>query len=647
MNDYSLNILNLQKNKIAQFEAKGIHTLGDLATYFPRKYYDFRKVTHVSDVINGEMYVLSGRVIDIREGIGRYSVICEETVPDQSGKKQQFCVVWFGQGYQVSKIKVGYVYYFCGKATYFRDTVQICPPIAFSEKRDEVCKIMPVYSKIKGMSNEYLIDKIAQAIAYLGLSYEYSKKDDVAKELDLMPFISAISQMHDPKSTEEYKMAASRIAFETIYDFYEELKSRSACETSSVVGVGSDKLVSTAISSLPFALTSDQRSTVDKIIADARAGKRINVLISGDVGCGKTIVAILSSIFMYEGGYQTIVMAPTLVLAQQHYLEFMKVLKPLGIKAALLTTDTSKKARKKLCEDFKSGAINILIGTHAVLNSEIIPYKLGLTVVDEEHKFGVDQKNALVGMDQAGIHHISMTATPIPRSIANTVYGMDTDVIQIRTMPNGRLPIKTAQYFSSREAFEKIYEEVQSGHQAYIVCPFIEPSDMEQFANVVSVSAVKTATDKYYATKQTPVRTAVLTGDMPQKEVLAVIDQFAKHEVDVLISTTIVEVGVNVPNATVIAIMSAERFGLAALHQLRGRVGRSTYQSYCLLCSPQRTERLDVLCATNDGFEIAEKDMQMRGPGDIVGTAQSGASKQIETVIRFPRLAAAVRSKIC
>lgn len=647
MTDYSLNILNLPKNKIAQFETKGIHTLGDLAMYFPRKYYDFRKVAHVSDVVNGEMYVLCGRVIDIREGAGRYSVICEETTPDQSGQKSQFCAVWFGQGYQVSRIKVGHVYYFCGKATYFRDTVQICPPVAFSERKDEVCKIMPVYSKIKGMSNEYLVDKITQAIAYLNLGQVNGKKEAAAKELNLMPFISAASQMHNPKSPEEYKMAASRIAFETIYDFYSELKSKSACVSASVRRVGSDKLVNAAISSLPFALTYDQKTTIDKIMADARAGKRIDVLISGDVGCGKTVVAILSSIFMYEGGYQTIVMAPTLVLAQQHYQEFTKVLEPLGIRAALLTTDTGRKDRRNLCEDFSSGKIHVLIGTHAVLNPEIIPYKLGLTVIDEEHKFGVEQKNRLASIDKAGIHHISMTATPIPRSIANTVYGMDTDVIQIKTMPNGRLPIKTAQYFSSREAFEKIYEEVRSGHQAYIVCPFIETSDMEKFANVVSVSAVKTAADKFYAKKPDTVRTAVLTGDMPQKEVLAVIDQFAKHEVDVLISTTIVEVGVNVPNATVIAIMSAERFGLAALHQLRGRVGRSTYQSYCLLCSPERTERLDVMCATNDGFEIAEKDMQMRGPGDIVGTAQSGSSAPIEAILRFPRLAAAIRAKVC
>lgn len=646
MNNYSINILNLPKQKLSQFESKDIHTLMDLAMYFPRKYYDFRHITKVLDAKPGDMCALQGRVIDIRDNGGRYTVICEEQDPVNGGYKPQFSVVWFGQGYQVNKIKMGCLYTFCGKVSVFRDNIQICPPIAFSDKESDVCRIMPIYSKIKGMSVEYLTNKVVQSIGYLGLEYKETQKDKVAHSLSLMPLLSAISQMHDPASKELYKMAASRIAFETIYDFYDDLKKKSSCVNTSVTNVKDDGLVRKAITALPYKLTQDQESTIEKIMGTAKSGRRINALISGDVGCGKTIIAILASIFMCENGYQTIVMAPTLVLTQQHFSEFSKIVEPLGIKVALLTTETKQKDRKKIFSEFGAGNINILIGTHAVLGKDVIPQKLGMTIIDEEHKFGVEQKMTLESLAQDGIHHLSMTATPIPRSIAKSVYGMDTDVMSIRTMPSGRLPVITKQRFSSKQVFEEIYEEVQKGHQAYIVCPFIDTSDQDQFADVISVSAVQVAADKYFLNKQSRVRTAVLTGDMPQKDIIRVINSFVAHEIDVLISTTIVEVGVNVPNATIIAIMSADRFGLAALHQLRGRVGRSSYQSYCLLCAKNSTDRLNVLCETNDGFEIAEKDLAMRGPGDIMGTAQSGDSKSIETIIKFPRLAAEIRNKL-
>ena len=385
---------------------------------------------------------------------------------------------------------------------------------------------------------------------------------------------------------------------------------------------------------------------METIIREAKEGRRIRSLISGDVGCGKTVIAILSSILMWENRLQTIVMAPTLVLARQHFQEFQRIAVPLDVNIALLTTETKKKERQIIVSEFTEGKIDILIGTHAVLNDEIVPHKLGMTIIDEEHKFGVRQKERMEEFDRAGVHHLSMTATPIPRSIAMSVYGRDLAVIPIRTMPNGRKPVITSHCASTKDAFETIYRQIEAGKQAYIVCPFIEDSENEKFKNVISAAAAKKAAEKYFAGKPRRVRVGLISGDMKQQDIMETIDRFRAGRLDVLVSTTIVEVGVNVPNATIIAIMSAERFGLAALHQLRGRVGRGDDQSYCLLCSPVRTQRLDVLCGTTDGFAIAEQDLALRGPGDLNGEAQSGASKVIETILRFPKLAEAIRKRV-
>ena len=397
------------------------------------------------------------------------------------------------------------------------------------------------------------------------------------------------------------------------------------------------------IQTLPFTLTADQTKTIDTIISEARAGRRIHSLISGDVGCGKTMMAVLSSILMWENGFQTILMAPTLVLAQQHYKEMSGYAQKLGMNIGLLTTETKKSERKKMLAAFNDGTLHVLIGTHSVLSDDVQPVNLGLTIIDEEHKFGVGQKAKLEEYDKAGIHHLSMTATPIPRSIAMAVYGRDLDVLPIRTMPNGRKPVITKQCFRHEEVFRDIYEEVQSGRQAYIVCPFIEDSDSDRCKTVVSVQSAAQEATAYFQEQPENVKVGMISGDMKQKDILETINRFAAHELDVLISTTIVEVGVNVPNASIIAIMSAERFGLAALHQLRGRVGRSRDQGYCLLVSSEQSERLNVMCSTTDGFEIAERDLQLRGPGDLTGEAQSGASKVIQLIMMRPNLAMAVK----
>lgn len=284
-----------------------------------------------------------------------------------------------------------------------------------------------------------------------------------------------------------------------------------------------------------------------------------------------------------------------------------------------------------------------MIGTHSVLSPDIEPHNLGMTIIDEEHKFGVKQKAILTEFDKAGVHHLSMTATPIPRSIAMTLYGRSMAVLPIRTMPKGRKPIITEQCAKYETAFQKISEEIKNGHQAYIICPFIEDSESDKFQNVVSVAAAQKMAEDYFGNS---AKIGIISGNMKQEEIINTVSAFQAKQFDILISTTIVEVGVNVPNATVIAIMSAERFGLAGLHQLRGRVGRGSDQSYCLLCSAAESQRLDIMCSTCDGFEIAEKDLLLRGPGDLNGEDQSGASKVIEVIIKHPKLTEVIREKI-
>ena len=614
---HSIEQLHLSKQKQAQFESKGLTSVEDIAYFFPRRYIDFRKVSRVNDIQVGEFCALEGVVKEKWEGGGSsYTAKIEELQETRPGYKAVFYVSWFGTSYHIDKLVPGESYIFCGKTSVFRGNLYISAPLAFGQDRNKVCSIMPIYSKIQGMSSDYMTRQINASIDFLRLNDKGGPKDLFASSLGLMPKYMAIREMHQPTDSQQYKHAAQRMDFEEIYDFYEELSRKSMYLIGTQVEkASSEEMTRKAIAGLPFPLTADQKAVIDTII------------------------------FMAENGCQSIVMAPTLILARQHYQSFTDICDKLKITVGLLTTETKKKERNSILKAFENGDLDILIGTHSVLSDDVVPCSLGLTIIDEEHKFGVAQKAKLEEFDKAGVHHISMTATPIPRSIANSVYGTDLDVLPIRSMPAGRKPVITKQYFNMDGAFEKMYEEIQKGHQCYVVCPFIEDSDSTKFQDVVSVAAASAAMSRYFAQKPNAVRTGIISGNMKQQSILETAAQFERGELDILLSTTIVEVGVNVPNATAITIMSAERFGLAGLHQLRGRVGRGDAQSYCLLCSAERTERLDILCKTTDGFTIAEEDFRMRGPGDITGIAQSGDSAVINKIVRRPKLAQMIRQR--
>ena len=374
------------------------------------------------------------------------------------------------------------------------------------------------------------------------------------------------------------------------------------------------------------------------MMENAEAGRRIHALVCGDVGTGKTVICTLAAAGFIGSGYQAVIMAPTQVLAKQHYDSISKMLEPFGVKTVFLDSTLKKSERTAVLKEIREGSAQLIIGTNSCIGKDVIYKDLALTVVDEEHRFGVNQRAAIIEKAARGVHSITMSATPIPRSLAQVVYGDNVQLYTIRTRPEGRLPVKTRIFKNELGNMKFVLKEVRAGHQAYVVCPMIEQSEKSpELKSVDAVSQMYRETLEPYG-----VRIAELTGKTPKEEADGIIDRFKSGEIDVLIATTVIEVGVNVPNATVMIITNAERFGLSSLHQLRGRVGRSSLQSYCVLQSEDESEkglsRLQVMCDTNDGFQIAEADLKQRGAGDLLGTQQSGDNKYVSLIIANPEI---------
>lgn len=620
--------------KEKQFQSKGITCVEELATFFPRKYQDFREKKAIKDLKDGDICRVSGVILNVYDG-DRFSV----QLDDGTGIME---ITWFGGCYFKASLERGTLWTFCGKAGSFRGQPNMVQPVLCAMGENKLAKINPVYSKIQGMSDKYLKQKVDDSLSVMAAAAVWSEQDAVAKSLGIMERIPAMREMHQPTSGDSWKAARKRMAFDEMYDFYESLY-RSRQNRIFALGKPMPKREKAGafVKSLPFELTADQKSAVDSIYAGMNREQPLNAIVAGDVGCGKTAVAFIAALMACENGHQAIVMAPTLVLARQHNEEMGKMAATAGVRTALLTSETKAKERKAILAGLADGSINILIGTHSVLSSDLEFNDLGLTIVDEEHRFGAAQKALLEAYDKAGTHHLSMTATPIPRSYASSLYGDNLDLITIETMPAGRKPVITSVEQNRAEVYKKLMDEVKVGHQAYVVCPFIEDSEDEKFKDVLSVNKIEAELEKFC--KGTGVQPACISGDMKQKDILAVIDRFAANEVQILVSTTIVEVGVNVPNATAIAVMNANRFGLAALHQLRGRVGRKGDQGYCYLVSEQSNEKLAAMTMYSSGFKIAEMDLKLRGPGDILGLEQTGSSKVIETIMKYPNLAGYIR----
>ncbi len=603
----------------------GITTLQDLIAYLPRRYEDRRALRHIADLQNGETACVAAMVASpptlahIRKGMDLIKV----RAVDETGALD---VTFFNQTWLKTSLRQGETYIFCGRAEGNLLHRQMASPIVeLAGRREQTGRIVPIYPLTAGVSQLVLFRSIRQGLDACADILPDVLPDDIRRAHHLCRIGYAYENIHFPESAEALDIARRRLAFEELFLFSIGLKRlRSRREVVSVppcqeVDMGG------FFGALPFTLTDAQRRCVEEALQDMRSGTPMNRLCQGDVGSGKTMVAAACVYFMVKNGRQAALMAPTEILARQHYGGLAPLMEQLGIRCALLTGSTSAKTKRSVLQQLSSGEIDFAIGTHALLTGSVEFADLGLVVTDEQHRFGVAQRAALAAKGSHP-HMLVMSATPIPRTLALILYG-DLDVSIIDQLPPGRKPVETyavpGSYRPRIYAFlDKLMAE---GRQAYIVCPMVEESDDAAADDRKAVTA--------YAEKLQeevfPHRSvAFVHGKMKPREKEAVMAAFAAGKTDILVSTTVIEVGVDVPNAAVMVIENAERFGLSQLHQLRGRVGRGQHQSYCILISDNRNEetreRLKVMTKTTDGFRIAEEDLRLRGPGDFFGERQHG-----------------------
>lgn len=640
----NIDVLKIPTVKKNQFEKKGIRTIEDLLRYMPRKYYDFRNPKKVKDLEENEFSAIIGTVYEIKE----YPKMIKVVIRDESNWKMD--MIWFQAKYIKKMIFVGEKYIFCGKVqfpTYPGAKKQIANPL-FSKNIEKYQRILPVYSKIKGMSDEYLIQCIDEALMisskkeYLGL--------DILRDFNLVRNFEMERIIHQPKTFEEIEKAKDRLIFDELFRFCLIIQNQFLShDNTSKYEMPKAESITPFMNTLPFKLTDGENSqleTVRSIYRKMRKKIRTHSLVQGDVGCGKTLVAILLMLICAENGHQAALMAPTNVLAKQHYEEVSRLLAYLPwVNVVFLNGKMKAKEKREKLAMIKSGEANIIIGTHAVVSSGVEFKNLALTIVDEEHRFGVLQRKLLQEKSEEGVHHVTMSATPIPRSLAMTVYGEGIDVYTIKAMPKGRKPIVTTIETEHEKAYKFMYEEIKKGRQCYVVCPLIEESESERLQDVESVDEAFIGLTNFFK-KNPEVKIGKITGKMKQEDVDSEIQKFANLEYNIIVSTTIIEVGVNVPNSTVMLIKNAERFGLAQLHQLRGRVGRGESQSYCILLSDKEGEtRLKIMEETTDGFRISEEDLKLRGLGDFIGTKQTGDNKAVMLMIANPDLYKKIKLK--
>ena len=602
----------------------GICTLRDLIAWFPRKYDDRRQAKRIADLVPGEtacvaaMIATPPTVSHIRKGMDLVKV----RAVDETGVLD---VTFFNQTWLKNQLVQGETYIFYGKAEGNLLRRTMASPIVEQEGRGEFTgRIVPIYPLTAGVSQLILSRSIRQGLDACAAILPDVLPDEVRQAHQLCRIGYAYENIHFPEDEKALDLARRRLAFEELFLFIIGLKRlRNRRETVHVPPCGAVDMEA-FYSALPFTLTDAQRRCVEEALRDMRSGQPMNRLCQGDVGSGKTMVAAACVYFCVKNDRPAALMAPTEILAQQHYNGLAPLLETLAIRCALLTGSTKAATKRSICAQLASGEIDFIIGTHALITEGVEYADLGLVVTDEQHRFGVAQRAALAAKGQHP-HTLVMSATPIPRTLALILYG-DLDVSIIDQLPPGRQPIETYSVPGSYHprVYTFIRKLVNEGRQAYVVCPMVEENDeLPDERKAVTEYAKKLQTEVF-----PDLKVAFVHGKMKPKEKDAVMTAFAAHETDILVSTTVIEVGVDVPNAAIMVIENAERFGLSQLHQLRGRVGRGKHQSYCILISDNKNEetkqRLKVMTKTADGFKIAEEDLRLRGPGDFFGERQHG-----------------------
>ncbi|QYR61479.1 ATP-dependent DNA helicase RecG [Fusobacterium polymorphum] len=614
--------------QLLNLKSLGINTVYDLIYYFPRAYDDRTNVKKIGELKFNEYVVIKANVMSVVNLTVRSGKkIVKAMVSDGTGIME---ILWFGMPYIKKSLKIGEEYLFIGQ-TKKSAVFQLINPeykLFSGQQKASESEILPIYSSNKNITQNSLRKLVEKFLVNFLNYFEENIPKELIKEYKIMERKSAIKNIHYPVSMKEIEEAKRRFAIEELLILeLGILKNRFIIENSNSKNYeveGKKEKVREFLSQLTFNLTNAQKKVIKEIYDEISNGKIVNRLIQGDVGSGKTVVAMVMLIYMAENDYQGALMAPTEILANQHYLGIKERLEKIGLRVELLTSSIKGKKKNEILEGIANGDVDIVIGTHSLIEDDVIFKKLGLIVIDEQHRFGVNQRNKLREKGFLG-NLLVMSATPIPRSLALSIYG-DLDLSIIDELPPGRTPIKT-KWIANDEDLEKmynfIYKKVNDGNQAYFVAPLIETSDKMALKSVDKVSE---EIERKFSNK----KIGIIHGKMKAKEKDEVMLKFKNKEYDILIATTVIEVGIDVPTSTIMTIYNAERFGLSALHQLRGRVGRGSKQSYCFLISNSTTEnskqRLSIMEETEDGFRIAEEDLKLRNSGEIFGLRQSGFS---------------------
>ena len=611
----------------------GIRSYGDLLEYYPYKYVDRSKIFHISELTSDMPFVqLKGKILSYEEvDIGKRNKMLVAHFSDGYGVVD---LVWFRSAqYIIKSYKVGIEYIVFGKPSAYNGRFQFAHPDIDDASKLQISEMgmQPFYGLTENMKKRGYtsrsIERITRNLVSILPPLPETLPDFIVNRLHLVSRDAALRMIHYPHSHQEMQKAQVRLKFEELFYVQLNILRYASDQRRKYRGyifnrIG-DIFNGFYAHHLPFELTGAQKRVMHEIRADMCSGRQMNRLLQGDVGSGKTLVALMTMLIALDNGYQACLMAPTEILAEQHLQTIRDFLQGMDIRVELLTGIVKGKKRKEILDGLATGDIQILIGTHAVIEDPVVFHRLGVAVIDEQHRFGVAQRAKLWAKSENPPHVLVMTATPIPRTLAMTIYG-DLDVSVIDELPPGRKPIQTLHKFDNQltSLYQSIRRQINLGRQVYIVFPLIKESEKMDLKNLE---------EGYETLKQAfpEFRLSKIHGRMKSAEKEAEMEQFVKGETQILVATTVIEVGVNVPNASVMVILDAQRFGLSQLHQLRGRVGRGCDQSYCILVtgyklSEETRKRIDIMCNTNDGFRIAEADLKLRGPGDLEGTQQSG-----------------------
>jgi ATP-dependent DNA helicase RecG len=622
-----------------KYASLGVHTMYDLVEYFPRRYNDFSQVSAIRSLKPGPVTIEAV----IKQVKGRYvrrgMHITEAVASDDTDSVR---LVWFNQPYRANSLKAGQPYFISGQYELSRMRFAIMNPSVelVSDFPVNTARIVPVYRETKGLTSNQIRRAVREVIPLIRKLPETLPEWLIKKER-LISRAAALETMHFPEDGRQLEVAQKRLGFEEVFELSlaSLLNKYELLQDTSLAIPFDEQLAKQFVSHLPFTLTDAQRTAVWQLYQDMQKTQPMNRLVEGDVGSGKTVVATMAALMVIAEGYQAAFMAPTELLARQHADTIYKLLEPLGFhdKVALLVGGMTVQQKQAAYEQIAKGKAQFIIGTHALIQEKVDIHKLGLVVIDEQHRFGVEQRKKLMAKAGHMPHLLSLTATPIPRSLALTLYG-ELDVSIIAAKPTGRKPVATeiCSPNSRPQLYAKIDKELEAGRQMFVVCPLISSQDeqdedgggVKQNSRRATASSVEKVHEQLAKHDFKHRRAGLLHGKMKPAEKQEVMERFTRHELDILVSTTVIEVGVDVPNASVMLIESADRFGLAQIHQLRGRVGRGGHHGYCYLMmsdSSAPPQRLQALERSNDGFRLAELDLELRGPGAIYGTMQHGA----------------------